>query len=146
MVYDVPTDPGWRRVDEEREGEDFFVQVLKLSRVDARLVLIAKDYTGDVDEDLKVRDWHAQYAQIFETVTNISITDGKHTLIDRVVDALDVVAEGTNADDPQRIRERYASLPGHKLIITAAGTVAAHEQFARDVDRWFDGIAFRPSR
>jgi hypothetical protein len=147
MVYDVPTDPGWMRSDDERQGEDFVVQVLKLARTDDRLVLLAKDYTGAVsDEDLRARDWNAQYAQIFAAVTNIALTDGKQTLMDREVDALDVVAEGTSADGPQRIRERYASIPGHQLIITAAGTIAAHERFAKDVERWFEGIAFRPSR
>jgi hypothetical protein len=147
MVYDVPTDGGWQRFDDERRGDDFVVQVLKLARTDDRLVLLAKDYTGAVgDEDLRARDWSAQYAQIFTAVTNISITDGKQTLMDHTIDALDVVAEGTSADGPQRIRERYASIPGHQLIITAAGTITAHERFASDVDRWFEGIAFRPSR
>jgi hypothetical protein len=145
MVYDVPTEAGWTRSDDEREGEDFVVQVLKLARTDDRLVLLAKDYTGAVgDEDLRARDWNAQYAQIFQAVTSVQLSDGKQTLMDREVDALDVVAEGTSADGPQRIRERYASIPGHQLIITAAGTIAAHERFAKDIERWFEGIAFRP--
>jgi hypothetical protein len=148
MAYDAPSnDPAWRREDTEREGDDFVVQVMKLVRTDDRLVLMAKDYTGNVDDTLdalRTKDWNAQYAQIFDAVTSVRVSDAEQTLMDRVVPALDVVAEGTTADGAQRIRERYAFVPGHQLIITAAGTVAAHERFAADVDRWFAGIAFRP--
>jgi hypothetical protein len=149
MVYDAPADAGWERHDDERVGEDFVVQVLKLIRADDRLVLLAKDYTGAVDEtfaDLQARDWNTQYAQIFDAVTSVRVTTTEQLLMDRTVSALDVIAEGTTADGPQRIRERYAYVPGHQLIITAAGTVAAHERFANEVERWFVGIAFRPSR
>lgn len=149
MVYDVPTDAGWERHDEERAGDDFVVQVLKLVRTDDRLVLLAKDYSGAVDgtfEDLQARDWSGQYKQIFDAVTNVRVTKTEQMLMDRMTPALDVVAEGTTADGPQRIRERYAYSPGHQLIITAAGMVTAHERFASDVDRWFTGVAFRPSR
>jgi hypothetical protein len=149
MVYDVPTDAGWERHDEERAGDDFVVQVLKLVRTDDRLVLLAKDYVGAVDETfetLQARDWNAQYAQIFDTVISVRVTKVEQMLMDRMAPALDVVAEGTTEDGPQRIRERYAYVPGHSLIITAAGTETAHERFAGDVDRWFSGVAFRPSR
>lgn len=149
MVYDVPTDAGWVRHDEEREGEDFVVQVLKLVRADDRLVLLAKDYVGTVAEtfeDLQARDWNAQYAQIFGAVPHVRVTQTEQMLMDRTVPALDVVADGATADGPQRIRERYAYTPGHELIITAAGTVSAHERFASDVDRWFAGVAFRPAK
>lgn len=149
MVYDVPADVGWERHDDERVGEDFVVQVLKLVRADDRLVLLAKDYTGAVDEtieDLRARDWKAQYGQIFDAVTSVRVTTTEQMLMDRMVPALDVIAEGTSADGPQRIRERYAYVPGHQLIITAAGTIAAHERLGNDVERWFVGIAFRPSR
>jgi hypothetical protein len=80
--------------------------VPKLSRTDDRLVLLAKDDTGIIgDEDLRARERNAQYAQIFDAVTQIEPTDGQQTLMDREVDALDVVAEGTSAEGPQRIRE-----------------------------------------
>jgi hypothetical protein len=148
MVYDAPSDAGWELHDEGRTGEDFTVQVLQLFRTDERLVLLAKDYVGAFDEtiaDLDARDWNAHYAQLFDKVTSVVVTETEQTLLDRTVPALDIVADGATVDGRQRIRERYAYVPGHQLIIVAAGSVAAHDKFAGDVDRWFTGIAFRPS-
>ena len=149
MVYDVPTDAAWTRSDSERTGDDFVLRAFKLTRSDARLALNAKDYSVASDEtiaDLQARDWRAQDAQVFETVTDVRVTPCEQTLMDRLVPALEVIAEGTTSGRAQRIRERYAHAPGHQLIITAAGDIDAHERFANDIERWFTGIAFRLTR
>ena len=149
MVFDVPTDPGWEKHDTQRTGDDFVVQVMQLARSDDHLVLLAKDYAGSVDEtigDLEARDWRGHYAQVFDAVTSVRVSRCEQRLIDRVVPALDVVAEGVTGEGQHRIRERYAFAPGHQLLIPAAGRAGAHERFAADVMRWFAGIAFRPAR
>ena len=144
MVYDVPT-ADWQSQDDERAGDDFAVRVLKLTRDDARLTLLAKDYTGAAPETLAEIEagLAAQYAAIFEITTSVQRQHGKLLLMDRTVPALDVVADGTTDGEAWRIRERYTTTSGHKLIIAAIGTAAEHEQFAGDIDRWFRGIAFR---
>lgn len=149
MVYDATVDPSWKRQDDHRKGEDYSTQVLKLARTDERLVLLAKAYTGAVPEtlgEIGERDWTEQYAQIFDTVTNVRVSRSQLTLIDRVVPALDVIGEGTTIDGAQRVRERYACSPGHQLIVSAIGSATAHARFAADIDHWFANIVFRPVR
>ncbi len=144
MVYDVPVGEGWHRVDDERRGADFVVSVIKLVRTDDKLVLLAKDYAGsehDTLADLETRDWSDQYTQILGAVPRIAITTTAQTLMDRVVPALDVTA----TSDADIVRERYAVVPGHRLIVTAIGSASAHDKHAADIERWFAGVAFRPS-
>jgi hypothetical protein len=142
MVYDVPVGEGWHRVEDERRGDGFVVNVIKLVRTDAKLVLLAKDYEGDdieTIEELEARDWTEQYTQILGEGPRIEITKTEQTLMDRAVPALDITA----SSDSDVVRERYAIVPGHRFIVTAIGAAGAHEKYAADIEKWFAGVAFR---
>lgn len=145
-IYGAPLAPPWSRHDTERDGDGFAVRVLKFQRADARLVLAAKDYAVGADEPdlLERRDWHEHYAPIIGPGAHIQAVPVQQTLIDRVVAGWQVTVEGTSRDSPVRIQERYAHVPGHRLIVSAIGEPAAFERFSRDIDRWFDGVIFHP--
>jgi len=142
MVYDVPVGEGWHRVEDERRGDGFVVNVIKLVRTDTKLVLLAKDYASDeieTLEELEARDWTEQYTQILGATPRIAIEKTEQTLMDRVVGALDITA----SSDTDLVRERYAIVPGHRFIVTAIGAASAHALYATEIERWFAGVAFR---
>ncbi|HEY5944515.1 MAG TPA: hypothetical protein VIV40_03450 [Kofleriaceae bacterium] len=146
MVYDMPAD--WHVEDLERGEAGWWLQELKCTRTDGsdQLVLLAKDYAGPevttTHDSLAAKDWSAYYAEVFGQPATVQRRDVEQTLMERVVPAIELVAEAAG----QRIHERYTSLPGHELIITAAGPVRLFERWPRDVDRWFSSLAFRPAR
>src|SRR5437879_7289334 len=83
MVYEVPMDPGWQLVESARDGEGFHVQILKMSRSDETLTLLAKDYTCDRQRsiaELVGRDWRITYAQILELVTRVDLASSQQLL------------------------------------------------------------------
>ena len=149
MVYEARVTPKWELYEEERREDGFVVRVLKLVRADDVLVLTAKDYVSlnrESIDDLRRRDWIGQYEQIFDVTTSLALSESEHVLMNRVVPALDIVAEGSIVGVMHRTRERYAHVSGHGLIVTATGLKSAHDLFAADIERWFANVMFRPSR
>ena len=149
MVYEARVTPKWELYEEERREDGFVVRVMKLVRADDLLVLTAKDFVSlnrESIDDLRTRDWIGQYEQIFDVTTSLALSESEQVLMDRVVPALDVVANGTIGNVRHRMRERYAHVAGHGLIVTAAGLRSAHDLFAADIERWFANVRFRRSR
>jgi hypothetical protein len=149
MVYEARVTPKWELYEEERREDGFVVRVMKLVRADDLLVLTAKDFVSlnrESLDDLRTRDWIGQYEQIFDVTTSLALSESEQVLMDRVVPALDVVANGTIGNVRHRMRERYAHVAGHGLIVTAAGLRSAHDLFAADIERWFANVRFRRSR
>jgi hypothetical protein len=146
MVYDMPAE--WRVDDLERGEAGWWLQELRCSRADGneQLVLLAKDYAGPevttTHASLLEKDWFAYYENVFGEPAKVERREIEQTLMDRVVPAFELVADAGG----QRIHERYASVPDHELIITAAGPVRLFELWGADVARWFSSIAFRPAR
>jgi hypothetical protein len=149
MVYEARVTPKWELYEEERREDGFVVRVMKLVRADHVLVLTAKDFVSlnrESMRDLRTRDWLGRYEQIFDVTTSLALSETEQVLMDRVVPALDVVAEGTIQNVKHRTRERYAHVCGHGLIVTATGLRSAHDLFAADIERWFTNVGFRRSR
>ncbi len=149
MVYEVRVDAGWELYEDELRDDDIVVHAMKLVRSDDVLVLMAKDYSKarhTPADDLGARDWSAHYAKVFDDVTNLRVAHTRHMLMDRVVPGRDIVVEGTVGAEAHRMRERYANVGGHALVVTAAGLASAHERFAHEIERWFSRVAFRLSR
>ena len=146
MVYDMPVE--WRVEDLERGEAGWSLQELRCTCHDGndQLVLLAKDYAGvevtNTHEALLAKDWRAYYANVFGQPAEVDQREVQQTLMDRVAPAIEVVAQ--TATD--RVHERYTALPGHELIITAAGPRRLFDMWSADIERWFSSIAFRTVR
>jgi len=141
----------WRRVEDYREGDGFTLTEVKWSTTykEGQVFLYAKDYalrrTGTPGSPETVasvcgRDWRAYYHSVLPTVL----------LLDNAQDvylghqSCHVTAEGTSAEGISlRLDEHYIVIPGHVLLLSAAGPTTRILFLAQTIDSWFGRVRFK---
>lgn len=160
----VPSEPEWTFEEADPRGEGFTIRQVALRRADTpNFALMATDYAGSVDEtigELRRRDWRAHCLKVFAQLDDVETTDGMQALVDEFVPALDVMALGivdthaAHAESPYRagplvgapfkLHERYAYVPGHRLVVSFVGSQTSYATLRGYVDAWFQSVAFNP--
>jgi hypothetical protein len=151
-VFETPTSEGWQAAEDQRQGEDFTVMVLKyiLPMEPMPLGLLAKIYTMDggcqPPQDPSSTDWRAEFQALFSSFSNVETRASKQLTMTDSLTATEAVIEGVGADPavPLRVRERRAVLGNEKFIVTAIGSPAAFDQHAGEIEQWFSTSAFVP--
>ncbi len=147
-IFETPGE-GWQWREEERSEQDFLLREVKYRFVEgeARLFLYAKDYAGasqgrETVEQLAVRDWRAYYT-LFDGIEDLAVKRATQTLMRGTAPACEITLTGRGTQTPpSRLRERYAPVPGHMLIVSAMGAPELFARRAADVAAWFDSVAF----
>jgi hypothetical protein len=150
-VFETPGEE-WQWREDERQGQDFFLREVKYRLVDGddQLFLYAKDYEGpsqglETVDQIAARDWPAFYT-LFDTFEGLSVARVTQTLMRGTAPACEVALIGRGATTTStRVRERYAPVPGHMLIVSALGASELFARRASEIDRWFDSVAFNPA-
>ncbi len=89
-----------------------------------------------------VRDWRAYYT-LFDSIEGLAVKRATQTLMRGTAPACEITLSGRGTKTPSsRLRERYAPVPGHMLIVSAMGAPELFARRAADVDSWFDSVAF----
>jgi hypothetical protein len=151
-VFETPTSEGWRNTEDQRQGEDFAVMVLKyiLPMEPVPLALLAKTYTaqgaGAPPQDPSSTDWRAAFQALFSSFSNVETRGSKQLTMTDSLAAVEAVLEGTGSNPavPLRIRERRAVLGNEQFIVTAMGSPTAFEEHAGEIEQWFSTSAFVP--
>lgn len=149
-IFETPGD-GWQWREDDRQGEDIFLREIKYRFVDGneQLFLYAKDYAGasqgrESVEQVAARDWRTHYDKLFEIVDDVAVVRTTQTLMQGLAPACEVTLTGRGANAKStRVRERYAPVPGHMLIVSAMGSSELFATRAAEIDRWFDSVAFK---
>jgi hypothetical protein len=151
-VLETPTSAGWQNAEDQRQGEDFTVMVLKyiLPMEPMPLALLAKIYTaqgaGAPPQDPSTTDWRAAFQTLFSSFSNVETRGSQQLTMTDSLAAVEAVIEGTgsNPSVPLRIRERRSVLGNEQFIVTAMGSPAAFEGHGEEIEQWFSTSAFVP--
>jgi hypothetical protein len=126
VVAPRPSGWGWTCAATGRTGDGFKLSEVRCSRALPRgdVFLYAKDYAGPTEnlDSLCAQDWKAHYRAL---LPSILVVDAKLALQGKKrVCAVSI--EGTSAKGQRvRLREWYAVVPRHVLLITAMGPAEA---------------------
>jgi hypothetical protein len=148
-IFETPGE-GWQWREDARQGQDFLLREVKYRVVygEAQLFLYAKDYAGpsqghETVEQVAARDWRAHYT-LFDTIEDLAVRLTTQTLMRGTAPACEITLTGRGAKTTSsRVRERYAPVPGHMLIVSAMGASELFARRAAEVDNWFDSVAFK---
>lgn len=155
IVFEAPAGGRWQSRDDARRSADGTVcreLRFRVTTDDAVLVLAVKDYAGPHEgrasiDDLLRHDWQRAYGGLLADIEALQTEIVPQPFMSCTLPGVEVIALGMGAMGgaaaPVLVRERHVPIEGHMLVVSAMGARTLVEQYARDVERWFDSVAFR---